>query len=134
MSQQPTIVRVTFQTEQPDPDGDLLARINAHRLDRQGVALPFSARLAQENGWPLIYARRVVKEYRRFIYLACIAREEVTPSDEVDQVWHLHLAYSRDYWEEFCPNVLRRPLHHGPTEGGSEETERYKANYRRTLE
>jgi hypothetical protein len=59
---------------------------------------------------------------------------EVTPSDEVDQAWHLHLAYSRDYWEEFCPNVLRRRLHHGPTDGGSGEDERYKANCRRTLE
>jgi hypothetical protein len=116
------------------PVPELLARIQAHRLDKEGAELPFSERLAQENGWPQFYALRVVAEYRRFVYLACVADGEVTPSDEVDQAWHLHLAYTRDYWDEFCPNVLGRPLHHGPTEGGSAENERYEANYGRTLE
>ena len=35
-----------------------------------------------------------------------IAGHEVTPSDAVDQAWHLHLTYSRDYWQVFCPKVL----------------------------
>lgn len=112
---------------------DLLDRILAHQFDDPDVELPFSVRLAHENGWTEEFALRVVDEYRRFVYLACTGREEVTPSDEVDQAWHLHLAYSRDYWLKFCPDVLQQDLHHGPTAGGEVENDRYKANYLRTL-
>jgi hypothetical protein len=118
--------------EPNDSDG-LWGRIKAHAFDKPGDEMPFSKRPAQENGWPQEFASRVIEEYRRFVYLGCIAKEEVIPSDEVDQVWHLHLAYSRDYWGEFCEKVLRRLLHHGPTEGGASERSRYEANYRRTL-
>jgi hypothetical protein len=58
----------------------------------------------------------------------------LTPSEDVDEVWHLHLVYTQNYWEEFCPNALRRLLHHGPTKGGSEEAEKYLAAYKYTLE
>ena len=124
----------TYTIPAPAPVPELLARIQAHPLDKPGADWPFSERLAQENGWPHGFALRVIDEYRRFVYLACVADEEVTPSNEVDQAWHLHLAYTRDYWGEFCPNVLGRPLHHGPTQGGSAESDRYEANYARTLE
>jgi len=72
-------------------------------------------------------------EYKRFCYLAITAEHEVTPSDAVDQVWHLHLTYSRDYWQEFCPQVLGEDLHHGPTAGGEAERERYYDQYAATL-
>ena len=97
------------------------------------AALPFAARLARENGWGDVHAARVIEEYRRFCFLAVIAGHEVTPSDAVDQAWHLHLTYSRDYWERFCPDILGRALHHGPTAGGSEEVHRYFEQYARTL-
>jgi len=61
------------------------------------------------------------------------AGHEVTPSDAVDQAWHLHLTYSRDYWQTFCPEVLRADLHHGPTRGGPVERERYYRQYAGTL-
>ena len=117
----------------PRPDPKLSARIGAYTFDKPGASMPFSLRLAHDNGWTQAYALRVIDEYRRFVTLACIAEGEVTPSDEVDQVWHQHLAYSRMYWEDFCPKVLRRPLHHGPTEGGETANIRYEDNYRRTL-
>ncbi len=116
-------------------DPGLLDRIMRHDLDRTDVSLPFSRRLARENGWTDDYAARVIKEYKKFVYLTCISpREELTPSDEVDQAWHLHLVYSRDYWGEFCPRVLGKELHHGPTEGGPVEAQKFERNYLRTLE
>ena len=47
------------------------------------------------------------------------------PSDEVDQVWHLHLTHTRDYWQRFCPKVLGRELHHEPGPAGAAMRERY---------
>jgi len=108
-------------------------RIVAHRFDDPAARLTFTARLARENGWTIGRAVRVVAEYRRFVFLAMTAGQAVTPSEDVDQVWHLHLAYTHDYWETFCGEVLGRPLHHGPTRGGDAEAERYDAQYRRTL-
>ena len=61
------------------------------------------------------------------------AGHPVTPSDAVDQAWHLHLCYTRDYWQRFCPDVLGRDLHHGPTAGGRIEEHRYFDQYAATL-
>lgn len=70
------------------------------------AVLPFSARLARDNGWSRAFAERAIEEYRKFCFLAVHAGHPVTPSDEVDQVWHLHLLYSRHYWDALCRDVL----------------------------
>jgi hypothetical protein len=111
----------------------LWERIRRFEFDDPAAPFPFSTRLAGENGWPLIFARRVVAEYKRFVFLAMFAGHEVTPSDEVDQAWHLHLVYTHSYWDELC-QVLGRPLHHGPTKGGAAERVRFDEQYRHTLD
>ena len=78
-------------------------------------------------------ARAAIDEYRRFCFLACVSNADVTPSDAVDEVWHLHLIHSRDYWLTFCPQVLGTQLHHGPTRGGGVEAQRYREQYAQTL-
>lgn len=98
------------------------------------ASLTFTDRLARENGWSHGFAERVVEEYRRFCYLAMTAGHPVTPSEEVDQAWHLHLLYSENYWSDFCGGVLRRPLHHGPTRGGRREDDKYRDWYQATLD
>lgn len=115
-------------------DDPLWSRLQAFELDVTGDALTFTKRLARENGWPEAFAKRVVEEYRRFIYLTQRAGHPVTPSDEVDQAWHLHLVYTRSYWDELCAQVLQRPLHHGPTRGGRAEDVKYHDWYAKTLE
>jgi hypothetical protein len=107
--------------------------IEAYRIGPSDAALSFSARLARENRWSEDFACRVIEEYKRFCFLAVTAGHEVTPSDAVDQAWHLHLTYSRDYWARFCPEVLGRELHHGPTAGGTNERDRYFEQYAQTL-
>ena len=79
-------------------------------IDPQGATLTFVQRLCRENGWSVPYAERVVREYKRFAFLAVEAGHPVTPSEDVDQAWHLHLAYTRNYWHEFCA-ILGKPLH-----------------------
>jgi hypothetical protein len=112
----------------------LLASLMQMRVEPEGAALTFVHRLARENDWTVPYAERVIDEYRRFLFLAATSGHAVTPSDEVDQAWHLHLAYSRHYWEILCGEILKRPLHHGPTLGGASEGSRYREQYQRTLE
>ena len=102
------------------------------RIEPDGARLTFVARLARENGWSPEHARRVDREYRRFLYLAS-TRGPATPSDAVDQAWHLHLGYTRHYWEEMCGRILGRPLHHEPTEGGPAADRRFRDQYEATL-
>lgn len=112
---------------------ELWSRLEAFEFDPPGVELTFTRRLARECGWSRTFAQEVVQEYRRFLLLAVSAGHPVTPSEEVDQAWHLHLAYSVSYWEELCGRVLGRALHHGPTRGGREEAAKFEDWYARTL-
>ncbi|TGX52338.1 hypothetical protein E5A73_16220 [Sphingomonas gei] len=108
-------------------------RLSRYIIGPEDAALPFADRLARDNGWSRAEAERVIEEYKRFCFLAVTAGHPVTPSDQVDQAWHLHLTHTRDYWERFCPGILGRPLHHGPTAGGSDEQHRYFLQYAETL-
>ncbi len=120
-------------TPHPAADSDpLWHSLCGYRIAPAEAALSFTQRLARENGWSAFFADRVVSEYRRFLYLAVRAGHPVTPSDAVDQAWHLHLTYSRDYWDRLCP-LLGQPLHHGPTTGGPAENARFYENYAATL-
>lgn len=107
--------------------------IAAADIDDPRAAFPLSARLARENGWTRAFADRVVEQYRRFCYLAVTSGREMTPSDEVDQAWHLHILYTEHYWGPWT-DALGSALHHGPTQGGPAEARRYADNYQGTVE
>ncbi|WP_421726340.1 glycine-rich domain-containing protein [Bauldia sp.] len=112
---------------------DLWLRIKAHDFDEPEAVFTFTDRLAAEQGWTHGFARRVIEEYRRFVYLACTSDHEVTPSREVDAAWHLHLTDTRDYWDRFCAEALRQPLHHSPPRDGEAEEQRLRDEYGTTL-
>jgi hypothetical protein len=112
----------------------LWLKVRAFELDDPESAFPFSSRLARENGWTLEYTLRTIDEYKKFMFLICIAGHPLTPSDQVDQVWHLHLLYTHSYWKEFCATVLKREVHHGPTKGGKQEGDKFNDWYTKTLQ
>lgn len=113
---------------------ELLRKLEQFQLDSPEASLPFSTRLARENLWSLEYTRRVIAEYKRFTYLAMAAGHPVSPSEAVDEAWHLHLIYSENYWKVFCPQILGGPLHHWPSQGGAKESAKFEDWYARTLE
>lgn len=108
-------------------------KIAGLKFDNEHADLPFSKRLARENRWPHWFALDVIEEYRKFLYLIERAPHPVTPSIEVDQVWHLHLIYSEFYWEDFAKGMPVKP-HHGPTRGGNDEDNKFIDWYAKTLE
>src|SRR6185436_11931895 len=116
------------------PEYETWRKLNAFSLDVPEAEFPFSARLAKENEWPKNFAHRAIEEYKKFAFLSVVAGHPVSPSDVVDQVWHLHLTYTKNYWKDFCGEVLGKPLHHHPTEGGAAERAKFHDWYTRTLE
>jgi hypothetical protein len=98
-------------------------------LDDPAADFKFSDRLARENGWKRDYSHRVIQEYKKFIFMCCVSADGVTPSDAVDQAWHLHLTFTRSYWINLCENTLGRQIHHNPTKGGQAEASRFDSYY-----
>jgi hypothetical protein len=110
-------------------------KLNDFSLDIPEVDFSFSDRLARENGWSKEYANCVITEYKKFVFLSATSGKSLTPSDEVDQAWHMHMIYSRSYWNEMCKGILGGfMLHHGPTKGGKLEAERFHDQYQYTLD
>ena len=116
----------------PQEQEQLWLKIRDFELDDTDSEYAFSDRLAHENRWPLEYALHAIEEYKKFIFLICISTHPLTPSDQVDQVWHLHLLYTRSYWIDLCKNTLRKEIHHGPTKGGSSEKKKFTDYYTQT--
>jgi hypothetical protein len=112
----------------------LWRKIAGFELDDAASTLTFTDRLSRENGWTYEFSVRAILEYKKFIFLNCIFSQPLTPSDEVDQVWRLHLIYTHSYWDEFCDKILNRKIHHGPAKGGNSESAKFMDWYARTLE
>ena len=112
----------------------LYQKIQAFTLDKPNVYFTYSQRLARDHQWSNDYSQRVIEEYKKFLFLAIAAGHPVTPSVAVDEAWHLHLTYTRSYWDELCGQVLGKPLHHHPTQGGQQQRQLFENCYAQTLE
>ncbi len=108
-----------------------------HRIEQHDFEPPhplnFTRRFARDHGLSLDETRLAISGYKRFCFLAIISTTQMTPSELVDEVWHQHLTYSRDYWDIWCGQVLQKPLHHDPTPGGPAAQQHYRECYARTL-
>lgn len=113
---------------------DLYIKISQFQLDDSLAPFPFSMKLAWEYQWSENYTYRVIEEYKKFMFLAAIAEQEVSPPTAIDRVWHLHLLYTRSYWDEFCQKIIQKDLHHFPGLGGVEAGLKYYQQYCQTLE
>jgi hypothetical protein len=107
--------------------------LGAMRIEAEGSPLTFVDKLAREEGWSRARAAAVAGEYRRFLYLAATSPNPVTPSQDVDRAWHLHLTYSRHYWDVLCGKILGKPLHHDPGDGSVADAAGHREQYRATL-
>lgn len=117
-------------TKQPE----LWNKLQKFSFDNPEAKFNFTQRLSRENGWSINYSIRVIEEYKKFLYLSYITKKSLTPSDEVDQAWHLHMVYTESYWKDMCENIFGYKFHHGPTKGGQKEGEKYNTQYNFTLD
>jgi uncharacterized protein (TIGR04222 family) len=116
-----------------DSNPEIRARLEALELDQAGAFDSFSRRLARENRWSAAHTARVIREYKRFLLLASSSDRLISPSDAVDQAWHLHLLYTRSY-RRMCRTLLGRRLEHTPSQGGHAERAKFQEAYARTLD
>jgi hypothetical protein len=109
-------------------------KIREFPLNEPGAAITFSNKLQEQQEWTASYTERVIEEYRKFIFLCCVAPKGASPSKAVDEAWHLHLTYTKSYWVDLCKNTLGRDIHHHPSKGGAAEDHKHEDWYKETLD
>ncbi|WP_052248917.1 glycine-rich domain-containing protein [Leisingera sp. ANG-Vp] len=92
----------------------LWARIRDYRFLTLQDGTTFHRYVEKKTGWNQRETAVAINEYLRFAYLCLISRQGAVPSPVIDEVWHLHLELTEDYWDHFCPEALGRKLHHIP--------------------
>jgi hypothetical protein len=112
---------------------EIWQKIAAFKLDDANAARPFSKKLAQENNWSEELTLRIIAEYKKFLFLCVTLPKGASPSPLVDEVWHLHLTYTENYWDDLCGETLKMPLHHKPSKGGTKENHKHLEWYHETL-
>jgi hypothetical protein len=111
----------------------LWEKIAGFSFDEPEAAFTFSQKLANVQTWSPAFTKRVIEEYRKFILLCCISEKGASPSQTVDEAWHLHLTYTKSYWIDFCKNTLGKEIHHQPSKGGPAENAKQEEWYIYTL-
>lgn len=75
--------------------------------------LPFGPEyLNYKLKWDFDYGALALREYKKFAFLALLSNTEVTPSEPIDEVWHLHILHTVDY--AVFARKCGRFLHHSP--------------------
>ena len=107
-------------------------KIDAYNLSDLEDGL-FFKKLFRENRWDRSLTRFAIKEYKKFIYLAAISNQRVSPSIIVDKVWHMHLIFTDNYWKDFCEDILGKQIHHRPSNFSAQARAIDKSSYDYTL-
>ncbi len=110
----------------------LWIQIQSFELDEPTDVYGFSLRLAKENFWTRDFTLRAILEYKRFMYLAAVSDFMVSPSIIIDQVWHLHLIYTKSY-DSLC-ELIGKKIQHIPATHNPDEGSRYSDARQRTNE
>jgi hypothetical protein len=61
----------------------------------------------------------------KFLFIAREGGHPVSPSPIIDKAWHLHLLYTKEYWSDFCPNILGFNLDHSPHTGDPSASDKF---------
>ncbi len=111
----------------------LWINIRDFKFDKEDDELTYAIKLAFENDWDFNFTQKVINEYKKFLYLCASTNDPHSPSPFVDKAWHLHLSYTKSYWEDMCKGIIGRLLHHEPSRGKEGENEYHDRMYLETL-
>ena len=71
-------------------------------------------RMIIKHGWSAERTYNAIANYRRFLYLSKTLNEPITPTFEVDAIWHEHILHTNKYCLD-CQKIFGGYLHHFPT-------------------
>lgn len=115
-------------------ESEIYKKLQLFKVSTQGDSDIFWQKLKEQTGWSQPFAESAFVEYKRFLFLAATGEERMVPSQVVDSVWHLHLAFSQSYWLEMCRGIFKRDIHHCPSPITKRAKKKDLADYQNTLE
>ena len=77
--------------------GSLWNKVLAFQFEKENDEYGFTVRLSTENLWTINFTEKAILEYKKFMYLAAVSDQMVSPSEIVDTVWHQHLIFTGSY-------------------------------------
>ena len=95
-----------------ETDRRLWHRLEGYSFHERPLTRSLVDRLVEETGHSVDVCYTLVEEYRRFMYLVGSTGETLAPSPIVDLVWRLHVDDKKAYFEDFCPRIIGRTIHH----------------------
>ena len=87
------------------------------------------ARLVKQGFYP-DRADTAIFRYRQFLFL-CAKYDDNTPTVDVDEVWHAHILFTRQYADD-CRAVFGTFLHHDPGTGDPGDEAKFRKVFQRT--
>lgn len=106
-------------------DRRLWHRLEGYSFHERPLTKSLVDRLEEETGHTIDVCYTLVEEYRRFMYLVGSTGDTLAPSPIVDLVWKLHIQDKRAYFDDFCPRIIGRIIHHDPGADGGDEDPAY---------
>jgi hypothetical protein len=93
-------------------------------LERSGgpSAATLHSLVVADTGWTPEFAKAVIEEYRRFLFLAMRTGHAVKPPPAIDRVWQLHRAHAPNYWDVLSQFVVDRPAVPSVSTGADNDT------------
>jgi hypothetical protein len=70
-------------------------------------------RLVEKVGMEPASAHEMFEDTKRFLYLCAVVDEPLAPTEQIDEVWHNFILYTRDY-ATFCQSHFGFMIHHVP--------------------
>ena len=93
-------------------DRQLWHRLEGYSFHERPLTRSLVDRLEDETGHSVDVCYILVEEYRRYMYLVGSTGETLAPSPIVDVVWQMHASDKKAYFEDFCPRIIGRTIHH----------------------
>lgn len=83
------------------------------------------------KGWDKQRADLAVDWYKRFLAVRAEGYVGLVPTLDIDEIWHLHILYTKDYRQD-CDRIFGRYLDHQPSDGSSETKKKLRAGFQKT--
>lgn len=105
--------------------------INPHEYSAKGLAEKLEAsfplsyqvnvfnRMVDETDFGKIKILRLIREQKRYLLMASLLKNVPMFSDDVDEVWHQMLMFTKSY-ESFCLSFTDGMIHHEPNVDGTD--------------
>jgi hypothetical protein len=91
----------------------LWLKLNIMNAEGLTAFAPLAQAVQHQLGYNAEAARRIIEEYRKFLFLAMRAGHQVIPPGIVNDVWLLHIERVQDYWETLGGMIGERPVAQG---------------------